>query len=78
MSRRSKLVIKNAVRAGSVDKIIPHPTKGEGVYMTGTLPEGVAGTLTQKPKSGQGKGNTVTEAMTSRKEALWRKWARGS
>jgi hypothetical protein len=75
MSRRKVLVRRKIAQAGGdVNKVIPRPAKAEGVWLTGNLAEGVS--LPNPPKKGQGKGNTVTEAIGSRKEALWRNWAK--
>jgi hypothetical protein len=70
MSRRSVRWKKAIAQAnGDVNKIIPQGAKGQGKWLTDAPSE----LLTQKPKPGQGRGNTCTLPMKPEKESLVRK-----
>lgn len=73
MSRRKLQWIRRVRQAGNVDKVIPSPAKGEGLYLT-KMVEDIPGF--NRPGVGMGEGNTVTEPMSSRKEELVRRWTK--
>jgi len=72
MSRRSKYWAKKVAKAGSVEKVIPRAAKGEGTWLTEVDIPG----KDFKVSRGTGQGRVCTQPVSTRKEALIRKWAK--